>query len=419
MANEGTVVELRSRAVPPPAVEAGPAAAAAVEPHALPAATAPAAHVCAWEECAQPFPADLVGQSKCSRCKQAIYCNRTCQKRHWSRGGHKQACVEAPSCNICLDGGDDPVPIQRGCACRGDAGLAHVACLAEVAARKADGQHKGWNQCPTCGQDYTGAMYLGLQRELVHRLHTRPRHDGGRLCAEANLGNALRGAGMFAEAADVLARVLRTMKRAYGEDNASTLGTANLLGVTYRQQGKLTEGEKLLVWVLEANTRLNGKEHPHTLDATANLATTYSQQGRLAEAEELQVEALRAFVRVQGKEHPWTMDAITNLANTYSRQGKHAEAEELRTGVLAVSRRVLGAEHPDTLLYTGNLAITYVKQGRFAEAEELQVNTLEACRRVQGAAHPDTHRAARNLVRTYHEQGRDTAAKELRELYHL
>ena len=65
-------------------------------------------------------------QSRCGKCKRAFYCNRTCQKRHWGRGGHKDACKEPPCCIICLDGGEDPEPIQCGCACRGDAGLAHV-----------------------------------------------------------------------------------------------------------------------------------------------------------------------------------------------------------------------------------------------------------------------------------------------------
>ena len=382
-------------------------------------ATAAAVQTCSWAACGSELSGEAAAKFRCSRCKREHYCSRTCQKRHWGRGGHKVACAEPPCCTICLDGGDEPVPIQRGCACRGDAGLAHVACLAEAAARKAGGQHVGWSQCTTCGQQYTGAMELGLQRELVHRLRTRPRHDLGRLCAEGNLGNALRELGQLAEAADVLARVLRTMKRAYGEDNASTLGTASMLAVTYRHQGKLAEGEKLLVWVLEANTRLNGKEHPDTLDATTNLANIYSKQDRLAEAEELQVEALRANTRVHGIEHLATMNATTNLATTYGEQGKHADAEELRTGVLAVSRRVLGAEHPTTLHCAGNLAFSYTQQGRLAEAEELQVDTLEACRRVQGAAHPDTLRTASDLAHTYGKQGRDADAQELRALYHF
>ena len=43
------------------------------------------------------------------------------------------------TCTICLD--NDPLPIQSGCACRGDAGLAHVECRAEAAAHRMT--HKG------------------------------------------------------------------------------------------------------------------------------------------------------------------------------------------------------------------------------------------------------------------------------------
>ena len=38
---------------------------------------------------------------------------------------------EPPLCTVCLEG--VPSPIQMGCGCRGDQGLAHVKCRAEVA----------------------------------------------------------------------------------------------------------------------------------------------------------------------------------------------------------------------------------------------------------------------------------------------
>jgi hypothetical protein len=34
--------------------------------------------------------------------------------------------VAGGACIICL--GNDPQPVQLGCACRGDSGLAHIAC---------------------------------------------------------------------------------------------------------------------------------------------------------------------------------------------------------------------------------------------------------------------------------------------------
>ena len=108
----------------------------------------------------------------CARCRRECYCDRECQKRHWKQGGHKQDCKEPPCCTICLEGGDEPLPVQCGCACRGDAGLAHVACRATVAAHKGVGWNRAWWVCPTCGQHYTD-MRLGLALELVRRLEGR------------------------------------------------------------------------------------------------------------------------------------------------------------------------------------------------------------------------------------------------------
>ena len=416
-AHAGNPADLQA---PPPSDLSHPATAATTTAaeHGTPAVDPRAVRVCAWSGCGRALSADPAEQSKCGRCKTAFYCGRTCQKRHWGRGGHKTVCVEPPSCNICLDGGDEPVPIQRGCACRGDAGLAHVACLAEVAARKEGGYHEGWHTCPTCGQHYTGAMDLGLQLALVHRMRTRPRDDVDRLDAEGHLGSALSDAGKFAEAADVLARVLTAKKRVHGEEGASTLATANMLGNTYYDQGKLAEAEELQVWLLEASGRVHGEEHSVTLAASTNLAITYSKQGKHEEAEELKVRVLEVHRRVRGEEHPRTLAAADNLATTCSRLGKHAEAEELEAGALAVSRRVLGTEHPDTLITANNLADTYRQQGRLAEAEALLVEVLAASRRVRGAAHTDTLRCVNNLALTYDAQGREADGDALWELYH-
>jgi hypothetical protein len=64
-------------------------------------------------------------------------------------------------CFICLD--SDPPPIQSGCACRSDTGLAHIGCLVEkAAAQQAHLDIKVWWECQTCGQDFTGSMRAGL-----------------------------------------------------------------------------------------------------------------------------------------------------------------------------------------------------------------------------------------------------------------
>ena len=54
-------------------------------------------------------------------------------------------------CIVCLD--SDPPPIQSGCACRSDSGLAHVDCLiAKAVSQQAHRGNKMRTECQTCGQ---------------------------------------------------------------------------------------------------------------------------------------------------------------------------------------------------------------------------------------------------------------------------
>jgi hypothetical protein len=92
------------------------------------------------------------GVERCAVCKGVMYCSAACwpegAMKGPHRGPHKKSSTTAGcapmaaepgggswagACIICLSNGD-PLPIQSGCACRGDAGLAHVECRAEAAA---------------------------------------------------------------------------------------------------------------------------------------------------------------------------------------------------------------------------------------------------------------------------------------------
>ncbi len=76
------------------------------------------------------------------------------------------------TCFICYE--SDPSPMQSGCACRGDGGLAHVDCLAQVAISRAELSHRwnasAWRQCQTCRQAFTGAMQMGLAEAWWSRM---------------------------------------------------------------------------------------------------------------------------------------------------------------------------------------------------------------------------------------------------------
>ena len=118
-----------------------------------------------------------------------------------------------PCCTICLEGGDEPLPVQCGCACRGAAGLAHVACMAQAAAHRGVGWNTAWEGCRTCGQRYTGGMRTGLARSssFVWRTERRAPEDRHRLRARGSLREALRHAGECTQA-EVLPRYLLAIR---------------------------------------------------------------------------------------------------------------------------------------------------------------------------------------------------------------
>ena len=109
--------------------------------------------------------------------------------------------IEPPErvCIICLD--SDPPPIQSGCACRSDTGLAHLDCLIEKALSQQ--VHRGgkvWWECQTCGQHFTGAMRTGLGEAWWSRVRDGAEESEERLCAAQNLARCRRRDGQYAEA---------------------------------------------------------------------------------------------------------------------------------------------------------------------------------------------------------------------------
>ena len=342
--------------------------------------------------------AGCTGHAVCGRCKCVYYCSRRCQKRDWKEGGHKLVCEEAPSCTICLDGGDAPLPVQRGCACRGDAGLAHVACQARAAAHKgAGGWNDAWAACPTCGQRYTGGMRLGLAHEAMRRLEKRAPEDGDHLTARRNLGEALQDAGDLAASEALLRDVLAIRRRVGGRTNPSTRATARILADVLALQGHHAEAVALYREVLAA-TPAKEQESESTLANKANLAATLSEMGDQAEAEALLRGVQATQERLHGPDDARTLQTASMLGGVLEDQGKYAEAEAVFRPTLAALGRVLGPEHPQTLTTAYNLARCLHRQGQHAGAEELLQVVLAAEQRTKGPGHTGTLRTASTLA---------------------
>ena len=269
---------------------------------------------------------------------------------------------------ICLD--SEGELLQRGCCCRGDAGLAHLQCLVELAAHvQSKGSAAGWSRCGTCKAEFTGGMLHGL-------------------------------AGVWwARVQPLLARGHAAHELTLAEIDEFTLAASNLAG-TLHEQRKPAEAEAIMRELLATQTRVLGGAHSSTLQSAGNLAITLNQQGKHAKAEALYRELLPTMKLVLGDENPTTLFITSNLGNTLGHQGKHAEAEALHREVLATQKRVLGDESIYTLRTACNLAIAGTLTVAEAEAKALYREVLAVQKRVLGDEHPDTFRTARNLAST-------------------
>jgi tetratricopeptide (TPR) repeat protein len=297
--------------------------------------------------------------------------------------------ADGGACIICL--GTSLPPILSGCACRGDSGLAHIACLVRAAAsQQAQRGSDVWRQCQTCKQLYTGATQTGLAEAWRSRVAGQAAENIERLEAECNLAVSLLHQGKAAEAEPMLRRLHEVMMRVHGAEHPHTLSVASNLAWSLSDQGKYDDAERIEHEVLEARKRVLGAEHPSTLRSASNLALSLSDQGKHADAERINREMHEVRRRVLGAEHPSTLTSANNLAASLADQGKHADAERIQREVHEEQKRVLGAEHPDTLASASNLALSLADQGKYADAERMLYDALASLQRVLGPAHPNT-----------------------------
>jgi tetratricopeptide (TPR) repeat protein len=365
---------------------------------------------CASHECSE------LGLHLCGGCMAVRYCSAACQKVHWKQGGHKQECTKGASaggteartegisqggeCVICYDGDEEPRPIQSGCACRGNAGLAHVECRAvDAAHRMANGKYiGGWTKCGTCEQEFTGTMLLGLAKAWWSRVHHLPEENDERLSAASSLAGALFAKGKFAKAETIYREFLAVRRRVFDPEHEDTLSATGNLATTLFCQGKHAEAEKMHRELHAIELRVRGPEHQATLSTAMNLASALRVQGKHAEAEIMYGQVLSVQRRVLGPEHPSTMKAAGNVAITLIDQRKYIDAETMFREIFALQKRVLGSDHPDTLTTAGNLAVALTNVEKFAEAEAMLRENLTIQQRVLGSKHPDTLRTATNLA---------------------
>mmetsp|Transcript_44051 Transcript_44051/g.92653 ORF Transcript_44051/g.92653 Transcript_44051/m.92653 type:complete len:337 (-) Transcript_44051:710-1720(-) len=222
--------------------------------------------------------------------------------------------------------------LMRGCACRGsDAGFAHLDCLIQFALHSNNGNDDGddddndninsiitnnerWDACPTCKQDYTGKLRLGLAQARWELVQDAPRQDYERLNAADRLASALQECALDNDAAlPLFQEVLEISREMDGNDDVNTLVSMNNLASLHQKIGNYDAALPLFQEALETQQRIVGKNSSDTLRTMSNLAMLYLRTGEFDKALPLASESLQLREEVLGADHVDTLESLHNM----------------------------------------------------------------------------------------------------------
>ena len=359
------------------------------------------------------------GTQLCKRCKAVKYCSAECQIKDWKRtpDGHKSQCrtetggqradsdqawagggssvpdAEVCTCYICLESDDDLIPL--GCACRGSAGKAHLACIIEAhAAKQGKDDEKfskisHWEKCLICKHSYTGKMHTGVTKDAVRRYAHVPDFMSTHLAARH--ADAINAEGRYAEAEAIYRKCIALNFQMHQHRTYQNAVIVHNLGLNLRCQNKLKESIALLRENLENWIKLEGRKAKDTLVGQHELACSLKMDFQYAEAEHLYRKTLATMKRVFPKNDQYYIITLSGLAALLcDGLKKPAEAEGLFRQILTITNRVYGPEHPTTLVDLNNLGTALYAQGKWEEAFAVGRDCLKKKQRSQGPAHPDT-----------------------------
>lgn len=184
------------------------------------------------------------------------------------------------------------------------------------------------------------------------------------------LARVLHEQGKYAEAENLLRKVLKTRVAKMGED-ISKYETQRRLAATLVAQGQTLEAERLYRQAVQGLSGMLGNAHVDALVCQRGLASVLHRNGKLQEAEVAYKRAYTGFKTRLGLKHSKTLAALEGLAAVLKEAGKSEDAELLYQKLTTVLASVYGESSPETLSAVGHHASVLRDQERLEEAEEL------------------------------------------------
>ncbi|HEV8629708.1 MAG TPA: tetratricopeptide repeat protein [Thermoanaerobaculia bacterium] len=228
--------------------------------------------------------------------------------------------------------------------------------------------------------------------------------------AGAILGQALGGAGRFAEARTWLTRSLPALERELGANHLELAETRSNLSGIEADLGNLEPAERLEHEALAVFAASFGPTHPRTLLAKNDLSVLLKGRGDFAASARLLEEVAAAQTTALGRAHPF-------LAATYLNLGEARLLSGDITGALESYRRAVDMADGNPLAYAQRRGIYHGiygralgKAGDVRRAEQEFLQGLRILAESLGPAHPITARITVEYAAFLNDRQRHTEA---------
>jgi tetratricopeptide (TPR) repeat protein len=227
------------------------------------------------------------------------------------------------------------------------------------------------------------------------------------------LGQYLKGRGLYAEAEPMMRRALEIDEAAYGSQHPDVAIRLNNLASLLQATNRLSEAEPMMRRALEIDQAVYGGQHPNIAIRLNNLASLLQITNRLSEAEPMMRRALEIDEAAYGSQHPDVAIRLNNLASLLQDTNRLSEAEPMIRRALEIDETAYESQHPRVAIRLNNLASLLQATNRLSEAEPLMRRALEIDEASYGSQHPDVAIDLNNLASLLQATNRLSEAEPL------
>ncbi|MFK4149543.1 FxSxx-COOH system tetratricopeptide repeat protein [Streptomyces sp. NPDC004065] len=221
--------------------------------------------------------------------------------------------------------------------------------------------------------------------------------------------------GRFATGAELDRVAYERARRAFGEDDPTTLNVTHNLGVSLRLLGEFRQALELDRQTLSLKLRLYGRDDRRTLHSENNVAIDVRETGDYVGARALQESVLTSYREAFGHGNPGTIETMRQLSEACRKEGDHARSLELATEAHAQFTRRYGETHPQSLAASLTLSVALRQNGDLQAARTRGVKACEGYRQIYDPHHPHVLSADIDLAVTLRLLGKPEEAQRLDE----